>query len=384
MSANSDSRQLNMSKQSTLDVLKSLVAKQETLEDKIFSLTLIVGTLVVLVSTIVTYMEELSDFATVCSALNAIFFIGLIVLTYIAEKTDLARILLCYFLNCFLLPVTFFSCGGIDSGMPLYLLAGLFVIVPVLRGRQRLICFIISLVMHISMIGISYNFMEGTKARHKINSDILATLSLEDRIVDMTASIILVAICLFAVTSVILTSYQQERENKEKLLTKLDTLSRMDELTGLYNRRELFHYLDETELFQTRRYYVAMIDIDHFKRVNDTYGHIFGDLVLRKVAEQMNQSVSSEEGEIASRYGGEEFVLMLRKESYDAAYQEVEELRKKIEALAWEEEPEFTVTISGGVSECAKYENVTQMLGAVDKLLYEAKQGGRNQISRDD
>ena len=188
----------------------------------------------------------------------------------------------------------------------------------------------------------------------------------------------------------IIRTFDVPEENKMEVIKQINYmysrtkyLSLTDELTELPNRR-CFDNEFNKEFLRAKRYKnnltLVMFDIDHFKMVNDTYGHIFGDVVLRRVAAKLNQTVSVENGEIASRYGGEEFVLMLREESFEAAYERVEQLRKTVEAMKWEEQQDFTVTISGGVLECSDYHDVTNMLGAVDKLLYEAKHTGRNRI----
>lgn len=360
--------------------IKKLLGEDKTLEERIFTVTLVVGLAIVLISTIVTSIEKLGAFATICSVVGAIMFFLVMVVNYVLKKEKLARVLLCYLMNCFLLPVTFFSCGGIDSGMPLYMLGGLFLIIPTLKGLERVVCFVISLICHVCTIGISYNFIEGNKAKTQFRSNILAKLTLEDRVIDMIASIALVSLFVCATTYLILSAYQSEREKKEILLERLDDLSRKDELTGLFNRRELFYHFETVGLFSERKYYVAMFDIDHFKSINDTYGHVFGDVALKRISAELKEICIPGENEIAARYGGEEFVLLLRARDDDEAYRRVEELRKKVEALRWEEHPDLTITISGGIISCFGYDELNKMLSQVDQLLYDAKHSGRNRI----
>lgn len=360
--------------------IKKLLGENKTLEERIFTVILVVGFAIVVVSTVVTLIEKLSVFASVSTAMAAVFLLFIMIINYGLKKEKAARIMLCYLMNCFILPATFFSCGGIDSGMPLYILAGLFMIVPTLKGRSRIICFCISLLCHLCTIGISYNMMEGSKALTHFNTNILAKLSLEDRVIDMLASVTLVSLFICMTTYLILSAYQKERENKEQLLERLDDLSRKDELTGLFNRRELFHHFETVGLFSERKYYVAMFDIDHFKSINDTYGHIFGDTALRRISGELNSIVNPLENEIAARYGGEEFVLLLRAKDDEEAYKRVEKVRLQIEKLKWEEYPDLTITISGGIINCYGYTQLTKMLSKADELLYEAKHTGRNRI----
>ena len=160
-----------------MDIVRVLIGyfnKQEKLEDKIFSFVLAVGTIVVAGSTVVTYAEQLSQWATIFTSLCGLFMIFIFVLAYVYDKKEISRVLMCYLLNVVLLPLTFFSCGGIDSGMPLYLLAGLFITIPILKGKNRTICVVTSLIIDVCMIGISYNMMEGNKAKSQIKLEILA------------------------------------------------------------------------------------------------------------------------------------------------------------------------------------------------------------------
>lgn len=354
--------------------------ERKTLEERVFAVTLLVGFAIIIISTLVTVIEKLSLLASVFSLSGAVIFLIIMIINYKWKKEMLARLLLCYFMNCCVIPVTFFSCGGIDSGMPLYMLAGLFVIIPTLKGTKRIVCFVISLICHICTIGISYNFMEGNRAKTHFKNNILAKLTLENRMIDMITSVLLVALFICATTYLILEAYQKERENKEILMERLDDLAKKDELTGLFNRRELFRHFDAVGLFSERKYYVVMFDIDHFKSINDTYGHIFGDHALRIISNELSSICDEAENEIAARFGGEEFVLLLRAKDEDEAYKRVEDLRERIAALKWEEYPDLSITISGGVIDCYGYDKLNSMLSEVDKLLYEAKQTGRNRI----
>lgn len=169
----------------------------------------------------------------------------------------------------------------------------------------------------------------------------------------------------------------------EGLQAKLRDQAIRDPLTGLFNRR----YLDETlarELSEAERgnYPVSfvMVDIDHFKRVNDTYGHKAGDLVLQALAEQLRDH--SRVGDIACRYGGEEFLLVLPHASTEMARQRAEEWRVLFEALRVRYgEQEIGATLSLGVATYPAHGNTgAAVIARADEALYAAKKGGRNRI----
>ena len=177
----------------------------------------------------------------------------------------------------------------------------------------------------------------------------------------------------------ILQREQLERSLKETN-RKLVLLSDTDSLTGLYNRRYTDGVLEQ-EIKQAERYgdplTVALIDIDNFKQVNDTYGHACGDKALVAVARQIRKCIR--EVDVAGRYGGEEFLLVFPKLAIDDATNVMERLRSNMESIVVEGKNGL-VTISVGIVDHHPGETLSRLLSRADKLLYRAKQGGRNQI----
>lgn len=156
-----------------------------------------------------------------------------------------------------------------------------------------------------------------------------------------------------------------------------------DPLTGLYNRR----YLDETikrELIRAERYHqpigIVMCDLDHFKLVNDTHGHLAGDEVLRVFAELLNKR--SRRSDIVCRFGGEEFVMLLPDMPPAIAYQRAEKLRTELAAKRITlGAADIRITASFGVA-AFPVNGKTQdaLIGAVDAAMYQAKKAGRNRV----
>jgi diguanylate cyclase (GGDEF)-like protein/hemerythrin-like metal-binding protein/PAS domain S-box-containing protein len=157
-----------------------------------------------------------------------------------------------------------------------------------------------------------------------------------------------------------------------------------DPLTSLYNRRYLENVLPR-ELNRSvraqRPMSIVMVDIDHFKRFNDTYGHKAGDLVLQAVARTMQESLRN--SDLACRYGGEEFVLLLAEMDGETAVRRMERLLEQVSLLTIESEglglP--TITFSAGIASCPLHAvQQEQLLGLADAAMYSAKNGGRNQV----
>ena len=168
-------------------------------------------------------------------------------------------------------------------------------------------------------------------------------------------------------------------DNQKEILARQ---SKEDFLTGLFNRRYLELLLSQ-EFARARRYNlrlsVAMADIDHFKVINDTFSHQVGDEVLRVIARLFSQSIRS--FDIIARYGGEEFVLILPETDIDEAIMVCERIRKTVENHDWPSIAQgLSVTISFGLTDDMSRENYEKLLSLADVRLYEAKNGGRNQV----
>lgn len=168
-----------------------------------------------------------------------------------------------------------------------------------------------------------------------------------------------------------------------KLFQEISERSRNDGLTGLYLKRYFMERL-QSEIQREKRYsggfYILMLDIDHFKKVNDKYGHLAGDKVLCAVAKVIADC--SRPGDLVGRYGGEEFIVFMPMATLYEARAVAQEINKAVESKIFHEnEEEFKVTISIGLS---NYPNdgatIDTIVNAADKALYKAKQNGRNQF----
>lgn len=180
----------------------------------------------------------------------------------------------------------------------------------------------------------------------------------------------------------------QALEEAERLRMIADEWAHTDPLTGMLNRRALDEHLEE-EFARSRRYdrslAIALVDVDHFKRVNDTLGHGVGDNVLLHVAHLLHTRCGS--GNRIARYGGEEFALLFPETSLEIALDLCECLREAIAAEDWTKIhpglPLLTVSIGVGVINKDNQDRIdtpTVLLDEADKNLYQAKRGGRNRV----
>lgn len=203
-----------------------------------------------------------------------------------------------------------------------------------------------------------------------------------------------------------LTLYSELQESKEKLLkhqfileakvekrtqelnkanTALKELVNKDSLTGLYNRRYLENKFSELQAILSRNsatMVVAMLDLDHFKKLNDEYGHLAGDKCLALVGDIMKRTFIRR-SDIVARFGGEEFIIVAQHDEQNGVLQKLEELREGIfnHSFVYDQQViKMTITIGAIATDANFSENITDWIKLADEQLYKAKEHGRNQL----
>jgi len=201
----------------------------------------------------------------------------------------------------------------------------------------------------------------------------------DSRIFLMLAAALIVFLIL-TIIYLVARSFIKELKTAE---TKLVEMATQDFLTGLLNRRETFRRLDE-ELQRSRRlatpFSVLLLDLDHFKQVNDVHGHSAGDLVLQAVAAALRQGVRPYD--LCCRYGGEEFLVILPETALEDAAGIAERLRRDIENLkiTAAKETALQITASIGAAALLGHETIDQLIARADEAMYNAKSTGRNRV----
>ena len=201
----------------------------------------------------------------------------------------------------------------------------------------------------------------------------------ESRLFLILAAILIISLIL-AIIYLVARSFITDLRTAE---TKLVEMATQDFLTGLLNRRETFRRLAE-ELQRSRRlktpFSVLLLDLDHFKQVNDVHGHSAGDLVLQAVAVALRQGVRPYD--LCCRYGGEEFLVILPETALEDAAGIAERLRRDIENLkiTAAKETALQITASIGAAALLGHETIDQLIARADEAMYNAKSSGRNRV----
>ncbi|MYM68875.1 diguanylate cyclase [Pseudoduganella sp. FT55W] len=177
---------------------------------------------------------------------------------------------------------------------------------------------------------------------------------------------------------------RSNERNLEAAVRELELLATTDELTGLHNRRSLLHRL-KFEVARARRFRAPlsalMIDVDHFKKINDEYGHVVGDQVLANIGRLLRENVRVID--MPTRYGGEEMCVLLPNTPVEGACKLAETLRAKIEAqihVAGARQLQITASIGVGAFNHMEIDDAESLLKQADAAMYRAKRGGRNRV----
>ena len=173
------------------------------------------------------------------------------------------------------------------------------------------------------------------------------------------------------------------REREKELVNELHIRATTDQLTGIYNRRVVFEALEksyaEVQKGERNNFSVIMLDIDHFKKVNDTYGHAGGDEVLKVMSSTLNQIIS--EPNILGRIGGEEFLAVILDDQLGDMNTFCDKLRNAIKGNTVKfEGNSIKITSSGGVANTDESQNASDLVNKADERLYEAKKLGRDKF----
>ena len=165
----------------------------------------------------------------------------------------------------------------------------------------------------------------------------------------------------------------------QEMIEKLEFMASHDPMTGIYNRRKFFELANRKFSESSENLYAAMMDIDKFKKINDTYGHPTGDRVIKAVTSVIGENI--DEDSVFGRLGGEEFAVVCRHPDQECVVERLELIREKIEQLEVRSESGELIrcTISEGVAIADKtIGNLDELLQRADEMLYKAKGSGRN------
>ena len=235
-----------------------------------------------------------------------------------------------------------------------------------MQGLKRQVMLVLQIVFDVAIILLAY-FRPST----------LEQITEENSIGSAVCSYVIVAVCVGALLTLIVNQYIKQQEKLIELTQELDAMTKLDPLTGAYNRRYLTDYISEKLAEPQACFAIALLDIDNFKRVNDEYGHLYGDNILQMFVTILEKQMMGQG--IVARYGGEEFMLVFETTEREAISKIMELAAKELKTFS-RETKNTEITFSGGVEEVHNEKRITLMFNSADEKLYEAKRTGKNKV----
>ncbi|MEA4849194.1 MAG: diguanylate cyclase [Clostridiaceae bacterium] len=366
-------------KESAMKNLKNNIKRtvsELSLESRILIITALVGILFSFTAAIGNYLLDAGIIPTLAALFMGLMTLYFFYLAYFKKKYILPAYGSLVLLTLVFFPILWIYNEGLSGSIPFFYLFNISLSAILLNKLRYKLILGIQIVVLIALLTIEFYYPH-LIIRYNSETAVFT---------DKAVSLVLIGFTMFIMLIKIMKEYHRTIDKlwfaQEELKKSNDVLyqaSITDDLTGLYNRRHIIKLLSDLieRGSQPAGTSIIMVDIDHFKKVNDTYGHKAGDLVLAKISASIREHFRSTDS--IGRIGGEEFLILMPDTELEVAFNRAEDMRKHIEGLKWDYE-QLHVTISGGIYDFSEYESCDTVLNKADIALYQAKSGGRNLI----
>lgn len=344
------------------------------MDDRVCYLMCIFGILASTASVIFTISIALPLYCIIFSLVTFALVLALSLVVFLIGKTHFICILMTILVGNIIFPLMFITEGGLQGGMVFYFLMPSICTSFAIKKPFNLIIVFLSLIEYSLLIYFAYYHPEFIIP---ISDNIIAA--------DMISGCIVSYLFIYCFGYQYSKQCERDRYRINKLSQMYCHQANTDELTDLFNRRYFKNILsnalsdnknnanDNTDLF------LVMFDIDNFKQINDTYGHPYGDTILKKFSNILFET--SSRNCISCRYGGEEFLLLITKSSYKEAIEITENILNTTRSTITCGIEKKPVTVSAGFAACHPGVDYTTIIQTVDDKLYEAKRTGKDKIA---
>lgn len=327
------------------------------------------GTILSAIGVIGNHAMNLHWLSVVIPLINLVLDVSCGVYSIVTKKWRGAARVVFLFVSFVMFPMLWFTTGGtMSSSLPLIIGLGV-VLALIFRGKFRVFIFSATLVLYSTLIIVElYN-----------PGNFIPYPNRESLYIDVLIGFVLSFLASGSIAYYSIERYNAAKSKSEALVQQLETLSVTDVLTGAYNRRHLMVRLDDEmrKAFDSgEQLSLCIIDIDHFKNVNDTYGHVYGDEVLQKTSRTIMDTLG--ENEIFGRYGGEEFVVIFMNRNVQDALEIVNNCFEALRNINWSHGTPITVSV--GMAAYTKGLSYSKFLADADANLYKAKRNGRDRV----
>lgn len=302
---------------------------------------------------------------TIMCAVCAVIVICASLYGFFSEHTYVATFIILLILGFVEFPMLYIAYG--ESTM-VYMLVAEIGIVTFMKSGHRVI-----MGTAVFLVDIGAFIVHITCPQFNVASDNMGMDTLMSFIISFFAILVAVAMVML--------QYERQTRELSRMSEELTQAVNTDPLTEIRNRRYLMQYLEnQTAQMGDEKCYAVLIDLDLFKSVNDTYGHVFGDKVLRQFADMVKKNLG--ENDLIARFGGEEFMILFGTDNEEEIITTMNRISKEYAQFS-EKEKGKEFTFSAGAALYGKNSSITDIFTTADKRLYKAKAAGRNMIVMD-
>lgn len=335
------------------------------LRDKLFIVLAITGC----ISNIAGFTANAAIFGftpqTLFCAACALIIIASSLVGFLTGRTYVATIIILLVLGFVEFPILYISYGASTA---VYMLVAEIGIITFMKPVHRVVMGAAVFVADIAAFVVRSRFPQLNIANDNMELDTLF-------------SFIIAFIGIMVAVAIVIVQFERQAKQLSEMGEELTLAVNTDPLTEIRNRRYLMQYLEkQTAQMGDEKHCAVLIDLDLFKSVNDTYGHVFGDKVLKQFADTVKKNLG--ENDLIARFGGEEFMILFGTDNEEEIITTMDTISKEY-AIFSEKEKGKEFTFSAGGALYGKNSSITDIFTTADKRLYEAKAAGRNMIVMD-
>ncbi len=335
------------------------------LRDKLFIVLAITGC----ISNIAGFTANAAIFGftpqTLFCAACALIIIASSLVGFLTGRTYVATIIILLVLGFVEFPILYISYGASTA---VYMLVAEIGIITFMKPVHRVVMGAAVFVADIAAFVVRSRFPQLNMANDNMELDTLF-------------SFVIAFIGIMVAVAIVIVQYERQAKQLSEMGEELTLAVNTDPLTEIRNRRYLMQYLEkQTAQMDNEKHCAVLIDLDLFKSVNDTYGHVFGDKVLKQFADTVKKNLG--ENDLIARFGGEEFMILFGTDNEEEIITTMDTISKEY-AIFSEKEKGKEFTFSAGAAIYGKNSSITDIFTTADKRLYKAKAAGRNMIVMD-
>lgn len=335
------------------------------LRDKLFIVLAITGC----ISNIAGFTANAAIFGftpqTLFCAACALIIIASSLVGFLTGRTYVATIIILLVLGFVEFPILYISYGASTA---VYMLVAEIGIITFMKPVHRVVMGAAVFIADIAAFVVRSRFPQLNMANDNMELDTLF-------------SFIIAFIGIMVAVAIVIVQYERQAKQLSEMGEELTLAVNTDPLTEIRNRRYLMQYLEkQTAQMGDEKHCAVLIDLDLFKSVNDTYGHVFGDKVLKQFADTVKKNLG--ENDLIARFGGEEFMILFGTDNEEEIITTMDTISKEY-AIFSEKEKGKEFTFSAGAALYGKNSSITDIFTTADKRLYKAKAAGRNMIVMD-